>query len=95
MGNATSNSTPYEWSIQMRKEDLYNRLCNRASNLNLMLTVQGDGSIQIQDQDNLVNGNNTISAPKSEADITRAITEINKILETYEQNKGFVHHGYQ
>ncbi len=93
MGNGQS-LTPYEWSSQMRNDDSYKKLCSHAFKLKVTITHQGDGSIQIQDQDNLMH-NDIISSPKFEADISRAITEISKIIKQYSTDKGFVHFGYQ
>lgn len=72
----------------------YLKLHSRAQQLNLSITIQGDGSLYVQNLNQLKQFRR-ISAPVNREDIPLLLGELKIILDEMSQNSGNVHYGYQ
>lgn len=98
MGNADSTSkilTPNQQVNAILTSSGYPMIKRRADKMGIEVTVQGDGSIQLQNPKNLVKGNRNVRGPITEEDVEEVMQKVTETLDELAKECGFIHFGYQ
>lgn len=94
MGNTESISS-HDLVNAIHKSYDFVKLKNRALKMGINITVQSDGSIQLQNTQDLVKGNHVIEAPSGVDDIPNLVKKIEEKLTSMSTECGYIHFGYQ
>lgn len=95
MGNTESEYSVADIKYILEKDPNYLKIKSRSVRLGVNIIIQGDGSIQIQNTNNLVKGNMNISGPKKPEDIDNVLEKLSEAIQQQASDLGYNYFGYQ
>ena len=93
MGNSDSSQTkltPHEKINAIIASPRYYSIKKRIEKMGIELTIQGDGSLYLQNPRDLVKGNCPIAGPDTLDDVESKLDEIIKTLDLWSQNCDYI-----